>query len=117
MSQLALAHEAGVTQRHVSFIESGRANPSREMVLSLARALDIPLRERNQMLLAAGYAPQYRETGLDDDAMAQVRGALELVLSHHEPHPAVVMNRHWELQQANDAARAMFAFLRSDTPD
>lgn len=117
MSQLGLSHEAGVTQRHVSFIESGRANPSREMVLSLARALDIPLRERNQMLLAAGYAPQYRETGLDDDAMAQVRGALELVLSHHEPHPAVVMNRHWELQQANDAARAMFAFLRSDTPD
>ena len=67
MSQLGLAGEAGVTQRHVSFVESGRANPSREMVLALARALDVPLRERNQMLLAAGYAPHYRETGLDAD--------------------------------------------------
>jgi transcriptional regulator with XRE-family HTH domain len=114
MSQLGLSHEAGVTQRHVSFIESGRANPSREMVLSLARALDVPLRERNQMLLAAGFAPQYRETGLDDAAMAEVRAALDLVLGHHEPHPAVVMNRHWEIQQANDAAQAMFAFLLSD---
>ena len=66
MSQLALATEAGVTPRHVSFVESGRANPSRDMVLKLARALDVPLRERNQVLLAAGYAPQYRETGLDD---------------------------------------------------
>ena len=73
MSQLGLAGEAGVTQRHVSFVESGRANPSREMVLALARALDVPLRERNQMLLAAGYAPHYRETGLDESAMAQVQ--------------------------------------------
>ena len=73
MSQLALAHEAGVTPRHVSFVESGRANPSREMVLTLTRALQVPLRERNQVLLAAGYAPQYRETGLDDASMAQVR--------------------------------------------
>ena len=77
MSQLALATEAGVTPRHVSFVESGRANPSRDMVLKLARALDVPLRERNQVLLAAGYAPQYRETGLDDASMAQVRAALE----------------------------------------
>ena len=66
MSQLVLAGEAGVTQRHVSFVESGRTHPSREMVLTLARALDVPLRERNQLLLAAGYAPHYKETGLDD---------------------------------------------------
>ena len=76
MSQLALAHEAGVSPRHVSFVESGRASPSREMVLSLARALDVPLRERNHLLLAAGYAPVYRETALDDDALASgARGA------------------------------------------
>src|ERR671919_2858344 len=84
MSQLALSSEAGVTPRHVSFVESGRANPSREMVLTLARALDVPLRERNQMLLAAGYAPHYRETGLDDDSMRRVRAALDRVLTHQE---------------------------------
>jgi transcriptional regulator with XRE-family HTH domain len=111
MSQLVLSHTAGVTARHVSFVESGRANPSREMVLTLARALDVPLRERNQMLLAAGYAPQYRETGLDEHSMAQVRGALERVLRQHEPYPAVVMDRHWNVTATNDAAAAMFAFL------
>ena len=111
MSQLVLAGEAGVTQRHVSFVESGRASPSREMVLALARALDVPLRERNQMLLAAGYAPHYRETGLDADAMAAVRAALERVLAQQEPYPAVVMDRHWDITQANGAAQRMFAFL------
>jgi transcriptional regulator with XRE-family HTH domain len=116
MSQLVLSHEAGVTQRHVSFVESGRANPSREMVLTLARALDVPLRERNQMLLAAGYAPHYRETGLDDESMARVRAALERVLSHHEPFPAVVMDRHWDVVEANAAAAAMFAFLLGAPP-
>ena len=116
MSQLALATEAGVTPRHVSFVESGRANPSREMVLKLARTLDVPLRERNQVLLAAGYAPQYRETGLDDAAMAQVRDALEQVLEHHEPYPAVVMDRHWNLLRANHAAEALFAWLLDGAP-
>ncbi|HEV3047834.1 MAG TPA: helix-turn-helix transcriptional regulator [Solirubrobacteraceae bacterium] len=111
MSQRSLSTEAGVTARHVSFVESGRANPSREMVLTLARALDVPLRERNQMLLAAGYAPQYRATGLDDASMAQVRGALERVLAHHEPYPAVVLDRHWNVTATNAAAAAMFAFL------
>jgi transcriptional regulator with XRE-family HTH domain len=116
MSQLVLSHEAGVTQRHVSFVESGRANPSREMVLTLARALDVPLRERNQMLLAAGYAPHYRETGLDDESMGRVRAALDRVLSHHEPYPAVVMDRHWDVVEANHAAQAMFAFLLGGPP-
>lgn len=111
MSQLALATEAGVTPRHVSFVESGRANPSRAMVLKLVRALDVPLRERNQVLLAAGFAPQYRETGLDDAAMAQVRAALEQMLDHHEPHPAVVMDRHWNVLRTNRAATALFDWL------
>ena len=111
MSQLALSTEAGVTPRHVSFVESGRANPSREMVLTLARALDVPLRERNQMLLAAGFAPLYRETGLDAEGLRQVRAALDTMLAHHEPFPAVVMNRHWNVMMANAPAEAMFAFL------
>jgi transcriptional regulator with XRE-family HTH domain len=111
MSQLTLSSEAGVTPRHVSFVESGRANPSREMVLTLARALDVPLRERNRMLLAAGFAPLYRETGLDAGEMAQVRAALDRMLAHHEPYPAVVMDRHWNVMMANEAARAMFGFL------
>ena len=111
MSQLALSAEAGVTPRHVSFVESGRASPSRGMVLRLARALDVPLRERNQMLTAAGYAPLYRETGLDAEAMSRVRGALETLLAHHEPHPAVVMDRHWNIVLSNDAAAAMFDWL------
>ncbi len=111
MSQLSLSTEAGVTPRHVSFVESGRANPSREMVLTLARALDVPLRERNQMLLAAGYAPLYRETGLDAGELAEVRAALDRMLAHHEPFPAVVMDRHWNLVMSNDSADAMFAYL------
>ncbi len=120
MSQLDLAVEAGVTPRHVSFVESGRARPSREMVLALARALDVPLRERNQLLLAAGYAPLYRETGVDEPAMSQVRAALDRALRHHEPFPAVVMDRHWDIQMANAAATVMFAWLlggeRSERP-
>lgn len=109
-----------MTPRHVSFVESGRARPSREMVEALARALDVPLRERNQLLLAAGYAPLYRETGVDEPAMAQIRAALDQVLRHHEPFPAVVMDRHWDILMANVAATAMFAWLlgreRSERP-
>jgi transcriptional regulator with XRE-family HTH domain len=117
MSQLHLAGEAGVTQRHVSFVESGRTQPSREMVLTLARALDVPLRERNQLLLAAGYAPHYRETGLDDDTMTAVRAALERVLEQQEPYPAVVMDRHWNITDANHAANALFGeLLDGDLP-
>jgi transcriptional regulator with XRE-family HTH domain len=82
LSQLALATEAGVTPRHVSYVESGRANPSREMVLTLARALDVPLRERNQVLLAAGSAPQHRETGLDDASMAELSAAFGPLREH-----------------------------------
>jgi transcriptional regulator with XRE-family HTH domain len=111
MSQLVLSIEAGVSPRHVSFVESGRANPSPEMVLKLARALDVPLRERNQLLLAAGYAPLYRETGLDAGELGHVRNALDRVLAHHEPYPAVVMDRHWNVLLTNRAAAAMFEWL------
>jgi hypothetical protein len=90
------------------------------MVLVLARALDVPLRERNQLLLAAGYAPLYREIGVDEPAMSQVRAALDRVLRHHEPFPAVVMDRHWDILMANAAATLMFAWLlggeRSERP-
>ena len=114
LSQLALAAEASTTQRHLSFIESGRSQPSREMLLRLARILDVPIRERNQLLLAAGYAPLYREAGLADDQAAQVRAALERMLAAHEPYPAVVMDRHWNVLTANSAAGAFFGWLLGD---
>ena len=95
LSQLDLAMEAGVSSRHLSFVETGRAQPSREMVLLLARALDVPLRDRNALLIAAGYAPIYRETPLVAPAMAQVRRALDFILRQQEPYPALVLDRHW----------------------
>jgi transcriptional regulator with XRE-family HTH domain len=111
LSQMALALKASTTARHLSFIESGRSQPSPEMVLRLARALDVPIRERNQLLLAAGYAPLYRESGLEGAQAAQVRAALERMLAAHEPFPAVVMDRHWNVLTANAAADAFFAWL------
>lgn len=116
MSQLVLAAEMGTTQRHVSFVESGRAQPSRELILRLARALDVPLRERNQLLLAAGYAPHYRETGLDEPALEQVDAALSRLLAQQEPHPAVVMDRHWTITRANAAATTLFTTLLGGPP-
>ena len=111
LSQLALALAAGTTSRHLSFVESGRSQPSREMVLRLARVLDVPIRERNQLLLAAGYAPLYRETGLAAEEAAQVQSALERMLTSHEPYPAVVMDRHWNVVTTNQAAKAFFGWL------
>ena len=102
-SQLDLALDAGVSARHVSFVETGRAKPSREMVLHLADQLEVPLRERNRLLLAAGYAPVYAERTLDDPEMAPVREALELVLQGHEPYPAVVVDRGWNVVTGNRA--------------
>jgi len=95
--------EAGVSARHISFIETGRANPSQEMVIILATVLDVPLRERNLLLHAAGYAPLYSETSLDDPQMAQVRRALELILENQEPFGAVVFDRHWDVVMVNAA--------------
>ena len=106
-SQLQLAAEADVSQRHVSFLETGRARPSREMVVHLAMVLDVPLRERNAMLLAAGFAPLYRETGLGEPAMAQVRHVLEFLLAAHEPFPAIVVDRRWNVVLANEAANRL----------
>ena len=102
-SQLALALKAGVSQRHLSFIESGRAQPSREMVLHLAEHLDIPLRERNRLLNAAGFASLYPERSLDDPALDAARQAIERVLAAHEPYPAMAVDRHWTLVAANQA--------------
>jgi transcriptional regulator with XRE-family HTH domain len=117
LSQLGLAVEAGTTPRHVSFIESGRSQPSRAMVLRLARVLDVPLRERNALLLAAGFAPLYSETGLERDESAQVRAALERILLAHEPYPAVVMDRHWNVLDANAAAGRFFGWLLGERAD
>ena len=111
LSQLALANEAEVSSRHLCFIETGRARPRREMVLRLAGVLDVPLRERNQLLLAAGFAPVYAESTLDAPALAAVRGALAAILRQQEPYPAVVMNRHWDVVHTNEAAARFFGWL------
>ena len=106
LSQLELAVEAEVSARHLSFVETGRSAPSREMVLHLAEHLDIPLRERNALLIAAGYAPVFPERTLDDPALAAARRAVDLVLKGHEPYPAIAIDRHWTLVAANDAVGA-----------
>ena len=103
MSQLDLAGEADISQRHLSFLESGRSKPSRDMVLHLAEMLDIPLRERNQLLLAAGFAPGYGERRLTDASLAPAMAAVRLVLKGHEPNPALAVDRHWNLIEANAA--------------
>jgi transcriptional regulator with XRE-family HTH domain len=101
VSQLELAVRAGTTQRHVSFIESGRSVPGRAMVIRLAESLEVPVRERNVLLLAAGFAPAYPQTGLDDPALEPVRTALERILAGHLPYPAVVVDRCGDLVSAN----------------
>ena len=101
MSQLDLAGEAEISTRHLSFVETGRSVPSREMVLRLAERLDVPLRERNALLVAAGYAPMYRERPLDDPALGPAREAVQLILKSHEPHPALAVDRHWNLLAHN----------------
>ncbi len=111
LSQLDLAGEAGVSTRHVSFIETGRARPSREMVLQLARALDVPLRDRNDLLTAAGFVPVYQATELDAPALAQARRALEFVLKAQEPYPALVLDRHWNVLKVNDGSARVQAFF------
>jgi transcriptional regulator with XRE-family HTH domain len=103
MSQLDLALEAEVSQRHLSFVESGRSRPSRDMVLTLADRLDLPLRERNRLLLAAGFAPGFPERPIEDASMAPALAAVELVLKGHEPNPAMAVDRAWTLVRANAA--------------
>lgn len=106
-SQLDLSIEVGVSARHLSFVETGRSRPSPELVLAVAEELQVPLRERNTMLLAAGYAPRYSETSLDDEAMATVRGSLQRMLDAHDPYPGVVIDRAWNVLLANGAALAL----------
>lgn len=101
LSQLDLALDAEISTRHLSFLETGRAQPSRDMVLRLAEHLEIPLRERNTILVAAGYAPVFPQRSLDDPALAAPRRAVELILTGHEPHPALVVDRGWNLVSAN----------------
>ncbi|WP_232302442.1 helix-turn-helix domain-containing protein [Elstera litoralis] len=108
VSQLDLALEIEMSQRHLSFIESGRTRPSRALVIRLAEGLDVPLRDRNQMLLAAGYAPVYGERALDDPALASARAAIELILTGHAPFPALAVDQRWTLISAN---RALAPFL------
>jgi len=108
LSQLDLSNEAEVSARHLSFVETGRSKPSRELVMHLAEHLDVPLRERNSLLMAAGYAPVYRERSLDDAEMDPVRGALDMILAGHEPYPAVIVDRLWNLVSANTAALTLF---------
>lgn len=110
-SQLDLSLDAGISARHLSFVESGRANPSRDMVLLLAEALQVPFRERNELLAAAGFAAIYRETALGAPDLSPARKAIDLILQHQEPYPAVVMDRHWNLLETNHAARRLFEFL------
>jgi len=114
LSQLELALSSGVSQRHVSFLESGRAKPSRSMVLQLSETLEVPLRERNDWLSAAGFAPIFKARPLDDPQMNQVMSAVQMMLRNHEPFPAVAIDRAWNIRLANKAFDAMSTMLGSD---
>jgi transcriptional regulator with XRE-family HTH domain len=107
LSQLDLACEADISSRHLSFLETGRSQPSREMILHLAERLDVPLRERNALLLAAGYAPIFKERPLDDPTLQGARRVVDLVLAGHEPFPALAVDRHWTLIASNRAIRPL----------
>jgi transcriptional regulator with XRE-family HTH domain len=115
-SQLDLAGRAEISQRHLSFLELGRASPSREMVIRLATALDVPLRQHNALLLAAGFAPVWRETALGAPELAQVRNALDYILAQQEPFPAVAVDRHWNLLKANSGMARLVEFLVGPLP-
>jgi transcriptional regulator with XRE-family HTH domain len=123
LSQLDLALVAGISQRHISFVESGRAKPSRDMIFRLADGLDLPLRARNDLFLTAGFAPVYPERRLDLSEMKAARGALELILKHQEPYPAIVMDANWNIVMRNEASSRILAYcvgadtLRALFPD
>ena len=123
LSQLDLALVAGISQRHISFVESGRAKPSRDMIFKLADGLDLPLRARNDLFLAAGFAPVHPERGLGLSEMKAARGALELILKHQEPYPAIVMDANWNIVMRNEAASRILTYcvganaLRALFPD
>ncbi|MCE9523363.1 MAG: helix-turn-helix transcriptional regulator [Alphaproteobacteria bacterium] len=114
MSQLELALSSGVSQRHVSFLESGRAKPSRSMLLQLSETLEVPLRERNDWLTAAGFAPVFRARPLDDPQMSQVMNAVRLMLSNHEPFPAIAIDRAWNIRLSNRPFEMLAAMMGGD---
>ena len=116
-SQLELAHDAGVSPRHLSFVETGRSRPSPELVLTLAEHLDVPLRERNALLLAAGYAPRFQETSLSDPEMQRIRASLQQVLDSHDPYPGLVLDRRWDVVLANAAAVRLVSVLPPELCD
>jgi transcriptional regulator with XRE-family HTH domain len=107
-SQFDLSMDTGISQRHLSFVESGRSAPSRDFLSSVSDALNIPLRERNVLLLASGFAPQYSEQSLDAGQMAVVTRAIDRMLQQHEPHPALVLDRYWNVVRTNEAAPRFF---------
>lgn len=108
MSQLDLALAADVSQRHVSWLETGKSQPSRDMILRLSEAMEVPLRERNHILNSAGYTNMYSEKALDDPSMNAVTAILTDILKHHEPYPAYVLDRHWNIKMKNSAADVLF---------
>jgi transcriptional regulator with XRE-family HTH domain len=114
VSQLGLALAADVSSRHVSFLETGRARPSADMVSRLADALSLPLRERNALLLAAGFAPTYAERPLTSPELSRARQAIDLVLRYHDPYPAFVLSKHWDLVMRNRASERVFGWLLKD---
>ena len=114
LTQLELALDAGISARHLSFVETGRSKPGREMLLQVLEQLEVPLREQNSMLLAAGHAPAFPERSLDDPELAPVREALDLILTGHEPYPAIAVDRAWNLVAANSSVLALTAGLDID---
>ena len=114
LSQLDLAVSSGVSQRHVSFLESGRAKPSRNMIIQLSETLEVPLRDRNDLLVAAGYAPVFKTRPLDDPQMAMVMGAVRMMLKNHEPFPAIAIDRAWNIRMANRPFEALATLIGED---
>ena len=116
LTQLELALDTGISTRHLSFVETGRSKPGRNTVLRLAEKLDVPFRERNRLLLAAGHAPAFPERSLEDPELAPVREALDLILERHEPYPAIVVDRSWNLIAANAPVVALVEAVEVDAP-
>ena len=114
LSQLDLSIQADVSSRHLSFVETGRSKPSSEMILRLCEELDVPLRERNRLLLAGGYAPAYRERTLDSPQLAAAREAVRQVLAGHEPYPALAVDRHWDIVETNAAVPLLLEGVAPD---
>ena len=111
LSQWDLSLEAGISQRHLSFLESGRSSPSRDMVLKLATTLEVPLQEQNSLLGSAGFAPVYQAASLDDESLKQARQALEMMLKHHEPYPCLVVDDSWNMVMTNEANLRLFSYF------